>query len=186
MTVPLIVSLAWGDRYIRAAEKLEDSCFKFELPVQITFKNTHPGDVRNAKRLKPEILLKALVSDRGPVMWVDADAEIVAPLVFPAGIDECDVAAFRTNCWESTVLFCNRTSGAFRVLDLWAKRLSGDDWQYDSAVLSDVIRDLNPKVLDLGPALCWTDVFLRDIYPGTSPQIVHHGFISCAGRTKNA
>lgn len=178
MREPLVVSLAWGDRYVRAAEKLEDSCEKFGLPCRISFRQTGPGDVREAKRMKPEVLLRALVEDAGPVMWVDADSEVVAPLVFPAGIDDCDLAAFKTNCWESTVLYCNRTGGAFRTLDLWGHRLSGTDWQYDSEVLTQVISETKPKMLELSPALCWTEVFLRNVYPDTKPQIVHQAFLS--------
>jgi len=182
---PLVVSLAWGGEYVRAAEKLEESCHKFGLPVHIEFREVMPSDPRMAKRQKPEILLKALTQDEGPVMWVDADAEVVAPLVFPKGIEDCDVAAFKTNCWESTVLYCNRTSNAFRVLDEWAMRLSKDDWQYDSEVLTDVVKYLKPKVMDLGPALAWTEIFLRSLYPDTKPMIVHQAFLSTK-RVKNA
>ncbi len=178
MKPPLVVSLAWGDRYVRAAEKLEESCHTFGLPVSIQFRDLPPKHPEEAKRMKPELLLRALVEDHGPVMWIDADSEVVAPLVFPDGIDDCDMAAFRTNLWESTVLFCNRTPATFRTLDAWGARLMGDTWKYDSEVLTRVIDDVKPKMLTLSPALCWTEVFLRDVYPDTKPQIVHQAFLS--------
>lgn len=176
--MPLVVSLAWGKRYVEASEKLGASCEKFGLPCRIAVKDGEPKDPRDAKRLKPELLLESIVGDDGPVMWVDADAEVVAPLVFPPGIHLFDMAAFKTNCWESTVLYCNRTPATFRVLDHWAARLHGDDWQYDSEVLTDVIKQQNPKMLVLSPALCWTELFLRNVYPDTVPQIVHQAFLS--------
>lgn len=175
---PLVVSLAWGAEYVRAAEKLEDSCHRFEIPVFIAYNPIPPEDVREAKRMKPELLLEELVKDSGPIMWVDADSEVVAPLVFPDDIGDCDMAAFRTNCWESTVLYCNRTPQTFRVLDVWGQRLAKDDWQYDSEVLTKVIEDVKPKMMTLSPALCWTEVFLRHVYPDTKPQIVHQAFLS--------
>lgn len=178
MKTPLVVSLAWGEKYVKAAEKLEKSCDKYGFPVEITYKVGTPSDPREAKRLKPELILKALVSDSGPVLWIDADSEIVAPLQFPKGAETCDMAAFRTNLWESTVLLCNRTPSTFRVLDSWGAKLSLNDWKYDSEVLTSVIMDIEPSMEPLAPALCWTEVFLRSVYPDTKPQIVHKAFLS--------
>jgi hypothetical protein len=85
--------------YLKEAERLERSCEKFGIPNQIipsAFGDATQADWRRNTFAKAEFIRSQMARIPGPVVWVDADAEIRRPpILFNELIDyEIAIAAY--------------------------------------------------------------------------------------------
>lgn len=114
--------------YSSAASRLKASCEKFGIPNQIiasAFNDVTPGDWRRNTFAKPEFIRSQMERIPGPVLWLDADAEIMRP---PLLLNDLLESGFSISAYSripgkirsGTIWFANDkiTKG---ILDRWIK-----------------------------------------------------------------
>lgn len=170
------VTVAWGRKYRDACATLGESCAQFGITLTALVPKGEPPSPEAAKRLKPKMIADSLEKFGEPVLWLDADCEVVDALKLPSG--KFDIAAHKTNVLESAVIYVNTTPRAKALIARWAVRLTGDGWIYDSKELTYAAVDVGAHVVPLPPEMCWTEKYMRHIYPDAKPIILHKAFIS--------
>lgn len=119
-----IVSAATDGLYRAEIQRLIDSARQHGLTVLDHDMENHGSWVANCKQ-KAYFIRRALNAGSGPVVWLDADAEIVA---YPALFDtlEGDIAYHRSDVGEllSGTLWFNRTETAMRIIEEWCAELN--------------------------------------------------------------
>lgn len=150
-----IITMAWGEEYVKRAYTLLKSARSKSLSMITVDISGEPSSPQQAKRLKPA-LLKGFLK-RGPVTWLDADSYIhKVPKLLYNDLD-CDIAMFSPAEGEyySGTLYLNPTNTSFEILSMWEAGLAGDDWELDQKVLSEIIKQINPKIYKLPFSYCW-------------------------------
>lgn len=171
---PLVVTIAWGEKYYGAADRLEKSAAWYGLAVQVERRPEPPEARVIAWKQKPRILLNALEATNGPVLWLDADCVIRRrPSIL---FDETgfDVAAFESSPgrWEDGVLLVMPTPGARSLLQGWAERCAADNVVWTHEELSREIKKQSPALRTLPPEYCWNHKWASALrYPGREPVI---------------
>jgi hypothetical protein len=123
---PIVVSAVAADSGSAArARALIDACDRFGLAHDLTRLEVDPAGVAGTigPAAKADICLAAWRRHQRPIVWLDADATILARPELLIGCD-ADVALYRVLDWQisgSTVFF-NHTPLAGGLLEQWAER----------------------------------------------------------------
>lgn len=156
---PVVVSLAWGDKYLPLADRLEKDAKAAGLVSMITRKPGAPAARGvDAWSKKPSLLTLAQELTNQPVLWVDIDFEIAwKPSLFDVVTE--DVAAytngFKRGVYEDGVVWFNTTAKGRETLAEWMRRceLPGLEWSHHA--LSAAMLTTECSVRDLPPEYHW-------------------------------
>lgn len=121
--LPLVVSYYTVDTpYQDLVPAFRASCERLGLDAEIVGVASRGSWEANCAS-KPRVCAEALRRHRRPILFVDIDAEVVAPLDALRGLD-ADVALHRWHDWEfaSGTVFLNDTPGGLAVVDAWQQR----------------------------------------------------------------
>lgn len=169
MGTTLIVSLAWGRRYLPLLERLRRSARDQGVDSDLYPREGEPPHPGAAKRLKPKVILKALELN-DPVIWVDADGVLKSPI--PEFETDDDLAMVKNRgLWEPNVIFCHGSQKAQDALRLWQERMPEDFHGSDAAELNAAILDVNPRVAELPVELAWVEDWYYNRYGRRDPVI---------------
>lgn len=125
---PLVISFYTLDTpYEQEVEHLIRSCEKFSIEHQIEGIPSHGSWEKNCV-FKPLFILKKLEELKRPLLWVDADAVFVRPLV-SSDLFSLDLGVRLYDCPDdhpsrvvSSTVFVNATDGGRKVVGLWAQK----------------------------------------------------------------
>lgn len=121
---PLIVSFATNDRYGEHGERLIARCEELGLDHHVEFFEPW-ADKRETCIHRPDYMLRLLREYRRPLVWFDADGEILRPFEVPNG-----PAGFVRNPWDHP--HNHITAGIFMMRDEMPLRIWKDycdQWQ---------------------------------------------------------
>ncbi len=195
---PLIVSFYAGDAcYEVYAQRLRRGCEALGLDHLIVKLSTHLDTWVEITNLKGRFLRHVMRKVARPILWVDADGEV---LQLPTLLIDTDVdfAVFaRTRKWKwkpigrrpmelpkgwpdqmgpkwflSGTVFLNRTKGAMNLLEEWARRAKADMRGYEQYMLQEAWCETRPSTFWLPEEYCQ----VRKRKPGT---VIVHEFASC-------
>lgn len=128
-------------------------------------------------RYKAEFLRRMREAYIGPIVWLDADAEVVKqPIAFDV-LDDYDVAFHRFAGREllSGTLWLGDTDYARALLDKWCKRCEQKPSQWDQKSLDDAVGRVHGLAVHELPAeYCFIFDLSRRLHPNADPVIVHH------------
>lgn len=176
----------WTDNgYREAAERLGKSLDKFGLPKHI--EQMEPGASQHkVLTLKPRWILGQVLRFRRPVIWLDADCEVLQlpSLLFT---DFYDFAAYNWNAdagnpfhdtynpdragVNSGVMLFNYTAPSLELLLRWDAALKKNLDMPDDIVLSQVLNSFRPPVRHLWLPRSYNR--LESLFPDTQPIINH-------------
>jgi hypothetical protein len=166
--------------YASSVERLETSLRNLQINYNLvavpSFKNWLEG-----VRYKPHFLKIQLLKSEGPVVWLDADAEVcVFPSLFERFVRNgvIDFAChFRNDkryyneCLSGT-LYLNHSIGALELLDKWIEEQNKDSGLWDQRSLQKAIElSHSLSIYRLPPN--YTQIFDTMAYAG-EPVILHH------------
>jgi hypothetical protein len=163
--------------YEEHAKRLNKSIGKFNVRSYIKRVGSLGTWIKNTQ-YKPHFIREALDMFRCPVVYTDADSELLQyPILFDSLI--CNVGAYELNHAQfrrkskppellSGTLFFDNTVRARQIIDLWIKTISmfGDIW--DQQALAKVI---NQDFYHLPPQYCTIKGYMDDV---KDPIIIHH------------
>ena len=138
---PTIVSFYTPNwEYPAYAARLRASCARLGLPHVIEELPDRGGWLANGWQ-KPAFILEKMEQVQRPLLWVDADNELVgAPTGLRDDVDFMAVAREGTRyerkkewTWCVWVMFFNPTPGAMKLLRSWASERNGTDASDDRA-----------------------------------------------------
>jgi predicted O-methyltransferase YrrM len=121
--VPLVVSYYTVDTpYQDLVPAFRASCQRLGLEAEIAGVPSRGSWEANCAT-KARVCAEALRRHRRPIVFIDIDAEVVAPLDALRGLD-ADVALHRWRDWEfaSGTVFINDTPGGLALVDEWQRR----------------------------------------------------------------
>jgi hypothetical protein len=159
--LPVVVSLAWGDKYQAAADRLEKSAKAAGLVSMVT---RQPGDPAprgvDAWAKKPTLLETAMSTFGLPVLWVDVDFEVCKAPTLLTEL-QADVIAytngFKKGVFEDGVVWFNTTPKAKATLAAWRRLCEAPDLEWSHHALSAAIAEVNPAVRLLPPEYHWVE-----------------------------
>lgn len=177
--IPIYVSFFTTD-YADEAKGLIDSLDALGLEHDVRLIASRGNWVQNCS-MKCDVIYDALDEFARPVVWVDADARIVAkPTLFDTM--DCDFAAhwFRDTELLSGTAFFNHTHNAFNLLSNWSRFSRSHPGEWDQRTLQAAV-DATPglKIERLPCEYTWIcePGATRDIseahYGKREPVIVH-------------
>jgi hypothetical protein len=176
--------------YPAYAERLRESCAALKVPCMSIELEDRGRWVTNCA-VKGPFMLQCMRILACPILWIDADAELVA---HPDILRDCDadfgVYAFsgerrRTACgrvanlptefpdpprwFNSGTVFINNTTGGMDLLYRWAELCQADDGHWDQWLLQQAWCDTRPTTFWLPQSYC----AVRGQCSG-KPVITHH------------
>ena len=158
--------------YRLLAKQLEESCKRFGLEYSIR-EMADTGSWNSNCGMKPTFIADMLAHFDEPVLWVDADAEIVAPL---PRMRDCDMSYFRTR-WNRNLSGCvyfQPTPMAFRFLKSWAGQIAADPTITDEDGLTRALADPGDMKIDqLPPGMLYVFDLWPKQYRKVRPIILH-------------
>lgn len=166
-----------GTDYEAEAQRLIESCERFNLPYRVEPVPNLGTWQRNTQH-KAEFLRWMRSELTGPIVWLDADAEVKCYPALFAEITDADVAVHyrakgkgKRELLSGTVWFAE-TVEARNLLDRWVETNRRNPKRWDQSTLADAIRDL-PGVLvhELPAPYCLIFDRMRRLGP---PVILHH------------
>ena len=196
---PTVVSFYSGDPiYAKYAERLEASCRQWGLPHVIAPLVTHLNDWVEITNLKGRFLLHTMRKLARPLLWIDADGELLAE---PKLLYDCDAdfGVFAKDrgkrkwkpigrppmelpeLWPdelggkwflSGTVFLNNTRGAMELLDCWASLAAADMRGYEQYQLQEAWCETRPNTIWLPETYCQ----IRRAKPDT---VIRHDLASC-------
>ena len=188
MDLPTIVSFyTIGTPYETEALRLKQSCERLQTPFIIEGLESTGDWIRNCS-LKAAFVLRHLQQLKRPLLWVDADAEILLPLDYFRGA-EFDVACYvqwsisglpptmdrREMPVMSGTVYLNYTPGGVRIAEIWAAYCANTPEVWDQDVLACALWDYRSivrfKLLPQGYCKI-SDHKWRE--PVRVPYILHH------------
>jgi hypothetical protein len=138
-----IVNLVTRGVYEEVVEPLVETCAAHNIPLDVTV--VDPGETwQHNCAMKAQHVLDKLNEYRAPIVWLDADAEVLKyPVLFDefAEANDHDFAGY-SNAWDknliSSVLWFNYTPTAISLAEKWAKLCAQDPtrWDQDSLWLA--------------------------------------------------
>ena len=139
--------------YKEEANRLIKSLDKFGLKYIIN-EIESKGSWQKNTQYKPEFIEKKLRFYNMPVIWVDADAEIVQyPAVF--GSLNCDIAYVMFNGELLTgTLYLQPTERVFELLRLWREEVSRNDRFSEQKVLRIILKNFKCNKVELPQTYC--------------------------------
>jgi len=173
----LVVAYATHGPYEKESERLLASLRKIkDLHYQVDYVASVGTWVRNTN-IKPRFIRCALKQNTAPVLYVDADAEIMRdPTEYVEDlIERCDVAAcHRGKELLSGTLFFNYTPAALALLDDWVWESNTKPEVWDQKNLQSVIERKNDiKFEEMPTSYCYINDG-RLMAPVQDPAILHH------------
>ena len=166
--------------YVEEALRLVGSCANHSIPTSI-LPRPNLGNWSLNCHQKPGFIREQLHAAEEPVLWLDADAEVMAPLddawIRDAGVDFA--ASWRPMSSHSELLsgttWWNFTEGAFKLLTEWEKECRMNPGVWDQKHLQYAL-GMCPDVQDLRLPIAWT--WIEDLFrcenPDVEPIVVHH------------
>lgn len=146
-------------RYADLAARLKASCDRFGLPCDVSVQPDR-GDWTASLAVKPRVVLSALLATRGPVLWLDADCELLAP--FPTPPAGCD---FGVHNWcadpenpdglqpepvplvaSGGVMYVDYTAPALELMTRWIDGMERFPGHIDDQLMSDVYTAARPPL----------------------------------------
>lgn len=169
----MIVVTYWTNNQYRVlAGRLGDSARDLGLGFE-AFERPHLSTWTANVNQKPDVIIGALEKHREPVLYVDADAEIVRLPVLLAMVDRVGAAHFAETGKPAGGTLYFRPE-AMPLLRLWAKLVSAaPDRSDDFHNLHQALATAKQRLTHLPPAYCWHERNMRPRYPGAVPVIVH-------------
>lgn len=176
MSFPLVISFyTAGTPYEQEIETLIESCQRFNLETHIEGLDPVGSWVENCA-MKGPFVLDCLQRFARPVLWLDADAEVVR---YPALFDNADfdVAAYRNREGEllSGTAYFAASDEAIALAARWAERCQQDPHTWDQKHLRAAVNaDSDATFKRLPQAYC--KIFDRPWRHGEmrGDVIVHH------------
>lgn len=180
MKEPIYVSFYTPD-YAEQAARLRASLEHWNLRCDIAAVGDAGTWVKNCAQ-KPHFILKQLQAYRSPVVWVDADAEIVQRPDFARMYPpQTDVARCKYKWWNGKIevlsgtLYFGATVGAARLLCEWTEvcKLRPDMWdQHALEIALDSTSGL--EVFELPVEYCFINDLHREQHLNAEAVIVHY------------
>lgn len=129
MCEPLVVSFATNDRYRYWGERLIEQCTRLGIEHHVEFLEPWCSNKRQACLYRPEWMLGVMERANRPLVWFDADGDILEPFGIP---DE--PAGFVDNPWKhrwpqnpvAAAVFMVRPQGV-ELLHAWKEQC--DRWR---------------------------------------------------------
>ena len=170
--------------YRKQSERLEASLTKYGIPYQIE-RLEHPGSWHKAVSMKPAFIKRMLEETTlDGVLYLDADAEVVAPLPLHE-LDATDIAF--SNFQRSLnhphemltgTMFFRKSNKALGFIDSWIERVPL--WTHSQTPEQDALRqtfrDVPPwlRIMDLGSAWTYIHDDFKGLFPDVKPLILHY------------
>lgn len=174
MNFPLVVSFCTaGTPYELEIETLKASCDRFGIEGYFATVPSNGSWVKNCA-LKGPFIDSCLKKFQKPILWLDADAEI---LKFPSLLGElnCDFAAYKPRHLLSGTLFFAYSQSAIKLVDSWSSLCVRRSTQWDQRLLENVLKSMerNVEFLNLPQGYC--KIFDRQWQPDSDPTefIIH-------------
>ena len=195
MAFPLIVSFyTKNSQYVEVAQqRLIQTCKEQGLEYDVRGIDGTGNWVRNCAK-KGGFVLEMLRLHKRPVLWVDCDAEIVAPLPFFENLDErCDLSAHviwlrnhrpptmakpSTRMLSGTV-YINHTPAGLRVAKMWADLCEKAPNRWDQKHLAQTWWNLKDEIRFVLMPQAYCKIYDRIWREGRDkskwvPRIVHY------------
>ena len=176
MPVPLLAITFATPEYQPELDRLIKSCCQHG---QAIFKERLPstGDWKQNCAEKPRFIRRLMdLHPRTPLLWLDADAELLGPVADLANI-ECDIAIrTRRNLQHmgphvcSGTILIQPTDEANKLVNRWCYRMEHDKLDWDQRILQAAIADGIANVHDLDARYCW----IFDEKPAVENALIKH------------
>lgn len=123
MTWPVFVSYYTNDDVYRpAAQRLKKSLEKYNLPHEIV-EIGRSGGVSHNQKLKPEFVSAMLEKHNSPIVWIDADNQVLEEPILLKKINSFDIMVIRFEQydWEltSSVVAFNCREMTNKIINTW-------------------------------------------------------------------
>lgn len=171
------LTFAWGARYVALAARLEASCARFGVEIEVVTRPGEPRTREEAWAVRPSLILNRLAGR--PVIYVDADAVLHAePPALPEWLPSpYDFAAVRypgRDLYRLGMWVTFPTPRAEDVLRGMIRRLPQDAYVHgnDEPVFMEEVRKAGAKVYDLPAEYCWCEAWNdRKAYGNRKPIV---------------
>jgi hypothetical protein len=145
--MPKLISFYTDDwLYPNHAERLKKECDNLGLQHRIERLESHGGYLQNC-RMKPDFILRCLLEEKTPVLWIDVDASILKlPTYFvnlQADISAKRMSPRRNRIWHVGTMWFNYNKKTLDYVTEW-KNLTldwSDELSFDQLYKSN--RDIN-------------------------------------------
>jgi len=146
MSFPLVVSFYTSDTpYEEAIEVLRASCIKFDIEGYFESVPSKGSWVQNCAHKGP-FIEECLVRFRRPILWLDADAEIVQfPQLFKT-ID-CDIAAYMPRHLLSGTLYFAYNDASLKLAKSWSSKCRSDPNAWDQKHLESSLWGMERQIV---------------------------------------
>jgi hypothetical protein len=179
---PLIVSFATPGPYQQEMSRLAESCRKFDVDIE-THTMPEQGLWRYNAAMKPAFLLQRMDDHPArPIVWVDADAQVVSKPVFFDELweNKFDVAAFhkiRKRGVRSGTVWLAPHRVTRRLVELWAQLTAENHGKKDHMTLTWAVHRMKDelKIGRLPEGYCHIARTRSRVLGGDgNPVIIHH------------
>lgn len=174
-TLTVICFATRGTAYEEEARRLVESAERHGVRVHLETPEPAGSWVQNCA-MKGPFVLEMLRKIGGPVLWLDADAEIKGPLDFFGTID-ADVAAYRSPTGEllSGTVYLSGSPASIALAERWAELCRTESGTWDQKLLDRAIAD-TPHATVAQLPLGYCKIFDWPWMPGETAdeRIVHH------------
>lgn len=145
MSLPLVVSFyTSGTPYQDEIETLRSSCQKFGIEGHYESVPSKGSWVQNCAQKGP-FVAECLRKFRRPILWLDADAEVVR---YPGLFEtlECDFAAYMPRHLLSGTLFFDYNDIALELTAAWSKRCCQQPNVWDQKLLESALWGMEGRI----------------------------------------
>ena len=198
MTLKVVSFHTLDERYTKFAERLSASCKAVNQPYVIMPMKQHFPTWVEMVSLKPLFMLRAMRILAMPLVWIDCDAVLKAPLDLLQGID-VDFAIYAKKrkgrrwhpigrvgalelpkTWPENdfrwfltgTVFVNNTAGGMDFLREWVRRADEDRRGYQQLICQEAFCAVQPNTLWLPESYC-------SINGRARPTVIYHDLASC-------
>lgn len=171
----MIVSYYTPDYCDVAHARLIKSCVAMGLPHDVRALDSL-GSWQANTQFKPMFLSQMREKHSGPVVWLDADAEVVRqPVAFDV-LDGYDVAFHRLGGREllSGTLWIGDTDNARLLLAKWIEVCAANPMAWDQKCLDKSLGRVHGlRIHELGPEYTFIFDTSKRMHPDANPVIIH-------------
>lgn len=180
MKEPIYVSFYTPD-YAEQADRLLLSLKRWDLPNHVQEVPDLGTWVKNCAH-KPEFILSMMQRFPGrPIVWIDADGEVVGrPDFMRMYPSMCDIARCKYKWWNgktevlSGTLYFGPTAGAEHLLKSWQVQGQFQPDSWDQHTLEAVLDLTTASVFELPVEYCWIVDLHREQHPNGVPVVQHY------------
>lgn len=172
---PLMITASTPDMY-EAAHKM---CIEYDLHTFFGYNHVQipPMPRLEAQRLKPQIIWDAAIGTEGPILWIDADCEVLQrpTALFNLGRTH-DIALYSSGgVYTSAVMGFRNLDVVVAFCSAWIKILEDDGTMPDAAGLLGAIAKTGAKICPLPYSYCYDDRIAADGgYPKLDNPVIRH------------